>query len=332
MEASARYQRERCNVRLPLPSFLPCSLETLSFVQLGAGYAASNAADATIASARKLALALATPSPNDGFVVLGGNTSTLCLMLSYAVESGIEAGDVFILASSGHEANIGPWVRVAHRKGATVVWWHPSGANGEDACPLEGLKECLAAANGRAKLVALAHVSNLLGGVADVAAISRLAHESGAVVVCDSVAYAPHRALDAPAMGADFIVWSFYKARYTSNAAFFVNLASHVSYPPSHPLIYIVADVWPPHGRAVRHPQRLGGADGEGRGPAEPLLRHRQRRRRRGRCVDLTGFPSISLSFSPTLIMYQAPLRTRPGSPAARRTRRAPRSLAPGHS
>ena len=225
VEASAHYQRERCNVHLPFLSFQLCSLETLSFVQLGAGYAASNAADATVASARKLASALATPSPNDGFVVLGGNTSTLCLMLSYAVESGIEAGDVFILASSGHEANIGPWVRVAQRKCATVLWWHPSGAHGEDACPLEGLKERLVSANGRAKLVALAHVSNLLGGVADVAAISKLAHESGAVVVCDSVAYAPHRALDAPALGADFIVWSFYKARYVSNdAPFFSTL------------------------------------------------------------------------------------------------------------
>lgn len=211
-----------------------------SFVQLGAGYAASEAAGETVASARRLVHALASPSPDSGFCVLGASSSSLFHVVSLAVEPSIEPGDQIVVASSGHEANIGPWVRLAQRRGAELVWWHPEGEHGEDACPATGLARLLDAAGGRAKVVAFSLVSNLLGGVADCAAVSRLARAAGAVSVCDAVAYAPHRCLDAPALAVDFIGWSLYKtfgphaaALYGSHAAW-AGLRGRGAVPPNH--------------------------------------------------------------------------------------------------
>jgi selenocysteine lyase/cysteine desulfurase len=60
-----------------------------SFVQLGAGYAASEAAGETVASARRLVHALASPSPDSGFCVLGASSSSLFHVVSLAVEPSI---------------------------------------------------------------------------------------------------------------------------------------------------------------------------------------------------------------------------------------------------
>ena len=60
-------------------------------------------------------------------------------------------------------------------------------------------------------IVAFPHVSNLLGEVVDVRAITNLAHEAGARVVVDGVAYAPHRAMHVSDWGVDWYVYSTYK-------------------------------------------------------------------------------------------------------------------------
>jgi len=181
-----------------------------SFVQLGAGYEASSAADAIVARARRVAASHFTSSTETGFPVLGGCTSQLLAMLAGTFTPLLTAGDVLVVSSAGHESNVGPWVRLAARTGARVAWWHPS-ADGEDTCTVASLKALLGAAGGRARLVAFPLVSNLLGGVADVAAIAALARVAGAVSVCDAVAFAPHRPIEACEWGCDFVALSFYK-------------------------------------------------------------------------------------------------------------------------
>jgi selenocysteine lyase/cysteine desulfurase len=76
------------------------------------------------------------------------------------------------------------------------------------ACPLESLADLL---DERTVLVALPHVSNLLGGIVDLGAVVDLAHAAGARVVADGVAYAPHRAVDVQAWDVDYYVYSTYK-------------------------------------------------------------------------------------------------------------------------
>ena len=60
-------------------------------------------------------------------------------------------------------------------------------------------------------LVAFPHVSNLLGEIVDVAEVTSLAHQSGARVVVDGVAYAPHRAIDVASWKVDWYAYSAYK-------------------------------------------------------------------------------------------------------------------------
>ena len=74
--------------------------------------------------------------------------------------------------------------------------------------PLDALDELL---NDHTALVALPHVSNLLGGIVDLPEVVRMAHGVGARVVADGVAYAPHRAIDVDAWDVDWYVYSTYK-------------------------------------------------------------------------------------------------------------------------
>ncbi len=87
-----------------------------------------------------------------------------------------------------------------------VRWWRLDPTT--FTCPLDGLRELL---NERTALVALPHVSNLLGGIVDLPAVVAAAHAVGARVVADGVAYAPHRAVDVDAWDVDWYVYSAYK-------------------------------------------------------------------------------------------------------------------------
>ncbi|TPW10654.1 MAG: hypothetical protein FD129_1856, partial [bacterium] len=85
-------------------------------------------------------------------------------------------------------------------------WWRVDPATQE--APLSGLDELL---NERTALVILPQVSNLLGAVADVREVARLAHRVGARVVVDGVAFAAHRPVDVAAWDVDWYVFSTYK-------------------------------------------------------------------------------------------------------------------------
>jgi selenocysteine lyase/cysteine desulfurase len=87
-----------------------------------------------------------------------------------------------------------------------VRWWEVDPRSFDS--PIDALARLL---SNRTALVAFPHVSNLLGGVADVAPITELAHAAGARVVVDGVAYAPHRAMDVTSWGVDWYAFSTYK-------------------------------------------------------------------------------------------------------------------------
>lgn len=87
-----------------------------------------------------------------------------------------------------------------------IRWWEMDPETFQ--CSLEDLDGLL---NERTALVAFPHVSNLLGEVVDVGAVTALAHAAGAKVVVDGVAYAPHRAIDVAGWGVDWYAYSTYK-------------------------------------------------------------------------------------------------------------------------
>lgn len=174
-----------------------------SYVQLGARHPLSVRASATVDEARSFVKLLF--GGDDGEVVLGPSTSALLQMLADCYAKVLEPGSEVVVARCGHEANVGPWVRL-ERVGVKVRWWEVDPKTFDS--PIDALAHML---TDRTALVALPHVSNLLGGIFDVQAITKLAHAAGARVVVDGVAYAPHRAMDVEAWGVDWYAFSTYK-------------------------------------------------------------------------------------------------------------------------
>jgi len=174
-----------------------------SYVQLGAGYPLSDDATRMVDDAHRFVRTLV--NGRDGEVILGPSTSALLLMLADCYGRVLEPGREIVVAQSGHEANVGPWKRL-ETLGAKLVWWEMDADTA--TCPLGRLERLL---NDRTALVAFPHVSNLLGDIVDIRAITDMTHAAGARVVVDGVAYAPHRAIDVASWDVDWYVYSTYK-------------------------------------------------------------------------------------------------------------------------
>ncbi len=174
-----------------------------SNVQLGASYAVSEQSTARVAEAARATADYV--GAKEGEIVLGASTTQLLHNLARAMEAQLAPGDEVIVSTADHEANVGPWKRLAAR-GVVVKRWPLD----RDTLRLEerGLAPLLTQ---RTRLVAFTHASNLLGSIHDVAALTRFVHAHGAKVCVDGVAYAPHRRVEVGAWDVDYYVFSFYK-------------------------------------------------------------------------------------------------------------------------
>lgn len=185
-----------------------------SYVQLGAGYPDSLRATQVVDHAHAF---LNTFMNGDGIgqTILGPSTTQLISMLAHCYEQLLTPGDEIVISEIGHEANIGAWEKLS-RKGVVIKTWKVDPETFES--PISDLKQLL---SDRTRIVAIVHVSNLLGGILDVAEVARLAHAVGAKVVVDGVAYAPHREIDVAAWDVDWYVFSVYKVFGPHMAALF---------------------------------------------------------------------------------------------------------------
>jgi len=174
-----------------------------SYVQLEAGYPLSRHCTELVDTAHDFVRMLM--NGGDGEVILGSSTSALLQMLAGCYSTALTPGSEIVIAQTGHEANVGPWKKL-ERLGFPLRWWEMDPAT--CSCPLEQLEALL---NDRTALVAFPHVSNLLGDIVDVRAITELVHAAGARVVVDGVAYAPHRAMDVATWDVDWYAYSTYK-------------------------------------------------------------------------------------------------------------------------
>lgn len=173
------------------------------YVQLGAGYARSREATRTVDDAHAFTARLM--GAREGTVILGPSTTALLHVLAHAYAEILRPGQRIVIAQTGHEANLGPWRRLA-RLGLDVRVWPVDPA--DFTCSLSALDTLL---EGDVALVAFPHVSNLLGEIVDVAAVTARAHAAGARVVVDGVAFAPHRRMHVERWNVDWYVYSTYK-------------------------------------------------------------------------------------------------------------------------
>jgi cysteine desulfurase / selenocysteine lyase len=114
-------------------------------------------------------------------------------------------GDEIILSIAEHHANIVPWHFLRERQGVNLVWVDVD-ANG-DLDP----QAVLAAITPRTKLIALTHMSNVLGTVVDVKSVVVGAHDQGVPVLVDGSQAAVHMAVDVEDIGADFYAITGHK-------------------------------------------------------------------------------------------------------------------------
>lgn len=117
----------------------------------------------------------------------------------------LNAGDEIVLSEMEHHANIVPWHFLRERKGV-VLKFIPVLDDGR--LDLEAYKGLLSE---KTKMVAVTHMSNVLGTVNDVAEIVRLAHAAGAPVLLDGCQGVVHAKVDVKALDVDFYVFSGHK-------------------------------------------------------------------------------------------------------------------------
>jgi cysteine desulfurase / selenocysteine lyase len=117
----------------------------------------------------------------------------------------LREGDRIVLTEMEHRSNIVPWQQLAERAGAVIDWVPVTDAGELEMAELDRLLER------GPKLVAVAHVSNVLGTENPLAEISRRAHEAGAMVLADGAQAAPKLPLDVGALGVDFYALTGHK-------------------------------------------------------------------------------------------------------------------------
>ncbi|GIV08584.1 MAG: cysteine desulfurase [Fimbriimonadales bacterium] len=135
-----------------------------------------------------------------------GTTEAINLVATAWGEAFVQAGDELIVTEMEHHANLLPWMRLAEKQGATLKVWR---ITDDGRLNLDDLRTLLTE---RTRLVAVSHISNVLGVVNPVAAICQLAHAAGALCLVDAAQSVAHMPVDVQAIGCDFLMFSGHKA------------------------------------------------------------------------------------------------------------------------
>lgn len=140
----------------------------------------------------------------DMIVFTKGATEAINLVAS-GLAADIRPGDEIVLSIMEHHSNIVPWHFLRERHGAILKWVELAEDGSLDMAALE------AAIGPRTRMVAITHMSNVLGTVTDARRIAELARTHGALTLFDGCQAAVHLDIDVQALGADFYVFSGHK-------------------------------------------------------------------------------------------------------------------------
>ena len=163
----------------------------------------ANEATEAYEAARKSVARFINAEPGE-IVFTKGGTEAINLVAS-GLGASLKAGDEIVLSEMEHHANIVPWHFLRERQGV-VLRFAPVTDDGR--LDVEGFQALL---NERTKVVALTHMSNVLGTVNPVADLARMAHDAGALVLLDGCQAIVHLPVDVKALDVDFYVFSGHK-------------------------------------------------------------------------------------------------------------------------
>jgi len=145
-------------------------------------------------------------APHEDEIVFTSGTTEGINLISYGwAAPRIGPGDEIVLSVLEHHANIVPWHFLRERQGVVLRWVEPEADGSLDP------ERVLAAIGPRTRLVAVTHMSNVLGTIVDVAAIAAGAHARGVPVLVDGSQAAVHMPVDLARIGCDFYAVTGHK-------------------------------------------------------------------------------------------------------------------------
>lgn len=134
-----------------------------------------------------------------------GTTTSLNWVAKGFGEANVNEGDEIVISYMEHHSNIIPWQQLAKKQKATLRYIELTPTGELD---LASAKKLITA---KTKIVAIAHVSNVLGVVNPIAELTEIAHQVGAVMVVDGAQSVPHMAVDVQQLDVDFYAFSGHK-------------------------------------------------------------------------------------------------------------------------
>jgi cysteine desulfurase/selenocysteine lyase len=164
----------------------------------------ANEATAAFEGARETVRGFLNAPSTDNIIFTKGSTEGINLVAS-ALAGRIQPGDEIVLSFMEHHSNIVPWHFLRERHGAVLRW---VGLTEDGSLDMGAFA---AALGPKTKMVAITQMSNVLGTVTDIAAITKLAHAAGAEVLVDGSQAAVHMPVDVQALGCDWYVFTGHK-------------------------------------------------------------------------------------------------------------------------
>lgn len=134
-----------------------------------------------------------------------GTTTSLNWVAKSYGEANVKSGDEILISVMEHHSNLIPWQQLAKKTGAALKYID---VTEEGLLDMESLHAQLSE---KTKIVAVAHVSNVLGVINPIQEIARLTHARGAVLVVDGAQAVPHMPVDVQELDADFYAFSGHK-------------------------------------------------------------------------------------------------------------------------
>ncbi|MCP5432628.1 MAG: cysteine desulfurase [Alphaproteobacteria bacterium] len=168
-------------------------------------HALANEATDAFEAARRAAQGFLGAARPEEIVFAANATDAINLVAATFGRRTIGAGDEIVLSEMEHHSNIVPWDFLRREKGAVIRW---ARVRDDGSLDMEDFARLLGP---RTKLVAIAHMSNVLGTVTPAKEIVRLAHEAGAAVLLDGSQGAVHLKVDVREIGCDFYVCTGHK-------------------------------------------------------------------------------------------------------------------------
>ena len=199
LDSAATAQKPECVIRAEADFYREHNANPLR----GLYEISQEATDAYESARAKTAAFLNAESAEE--IIFTRNTTESMNLLAYSQGSLLRPGDEIVISIAEHHSNFLPWQMAAERSGA-VIRFAECGADG--SIPEERFR---AQISDRTRIVAMTQVSNVLGREYPIRRFAEIAHEAGALFVCDGAQSVPHLKVDVRELDVDFLAFSGHK-------------------------------------------------------------------------------------------------------------------------